>query len=231
MRARLGRREMLGVFVYETSKGFIAALAEKIGFADGLIGQGAVESKGGSRQQEDPCEYREAGSVGWAHCRHLCKTLDGKNRGAVWGRSRWEPWGLFGFCVFGLALFVPAAKIKSDRHAGGAQFVRNGAVDHGTSHNHASDGQGSDSLCGGATAPPILSQAPLQDAHHCFEDGLEGAPRAYAATSDVSRQRDHGAGVLDILEMLARQISADDLRPYVGRRQIHMHAFPATLPF
>src|SRR5256885_5621889 len=29
--------------VHEASKGFIAALAEKIGFADGLIGQGAVE--------------------------------------------------------------------------------------------------------------------------------------------------------------------------------------------
>src|SRR6267378_371365 len=145
------------------------------------------------------------------------QTLDGKNRGAVSGRSRWEPWGLFGFSVFRLAPFVPAAKIKGDRHAGGAQFVRKGAVDHGTSHDHASDGQGSDSLRGGAATPPILSQAPPQDAHHSFEDGLEGAPRTYAATSDVSRQRDHGAGVFDILEMLARQISADDLRPYVGR--------------
>jgi len=37
VRAGLRRRENPGVFVEETSKGFIAALAEEVGFANGLV--------------------------------------------------------------------------------------------------------------------------------------------------------------------------------------------------
>jgi hypothetical protein len=49
--AGLGWGEIRGVLVEEAGQGFIVALAEEVGFADGLIGQGAVESKGGRGQQ------------------------------------------------------------------------------------------------------------------------------------------------------------------------------------
>jgi len=64
---------MAAVFIEKLCGFFIAALAEEIGFADGLIGQGAGESKGGSRQQKGRGEYREATSVGCGHGEHLCK--------------------------------------------------------------------------------------------------------------------------------------------------------------
>jgi hypothetical protein len=102
---------------------------------------------------------------------------------------------LFGFSAFRFALFVPAAKIEGDRHAGGAQFVRKGAVHHGASHDHASDGQRSYGPRGGAATPPILSQAPLQDTHHCSEHSLEGASRTMkggmppgAGPAEISRE-------------------------------------------
>jgi len=47
--------------------------------------------------------------------------------------------GSLGFAVFRFVLFVPTAKIERDSHAGGAQFVRKSTVDHGTSHDHASE--------------------------------------------------------------------------------------------
>ena len=37
----------------------------------------------------------------------------------------------------------------------------------------------------------ILDQASLQDACHCFEDGLEGALSTYAAARDVGGQGDY----------------------------------------
>jgi len=52
-----GRSEMLGVFVHETSKGFIATLAQKVCFADGLIGQRAVDAK------EEGVSRRAAASI------------------------------------------------------------------------------------------------------------------------------------------------------------------------
>ncbi len=110
----------------------------------------------------------------------------------------------FGVAIFRFALLVPAAKIEGDDHAAGAQFIRKSAVDHGPGHDHAADGQGSYALSCGAATAAVLDEAPLQDAYHRFEHGLEGAPRTYAATGNVGRQCDHGTGVLDILEMLAR---------------------------
>src|SRR6267142_4450649 len=57
-----GNGEMAAVFVEKLGGFFVAALAEEISFADGVIGQGAVESKGRRRQQEGRGEYREPGS-------------------------------------------------------------------------------------------------------------------------------------------------------------------------
>lgn len=98
-----------------------------------------------------------------------------------------------------------------------AQFIRKSTVDHGPGHNHPAYGQGGYALCSGAATPAILDQAPLQDTYHRFEHGLEGALRTYTATRNVGRQCDHWAGILDVLEMLARQIGSDDLRAYVSR--------------
>jgi hypothetical protein len=118
--------------------------------------------------------------------------------------GRTERSGALGFSVFRFAFFVPATKIEGDSRAGGAQFIGKSAVNHGPGHDHASYSQVSYALCSGATTAAILDQAPLQYAYHCFKHGLEGTPRTYAATSNVGRQCDHGARVLDVLEMLAR---------------------------
>jgi hypothetical protein len=45
MWASLGWGEVFGVFVKETGEGFIAALAEEVGFADGLVGKRCVEGE------------------------------------------------------------------------------------------------------------------------------------------------------------------------------------------
>jgi len=125
--------------------------------------------------------------------------------------------GIAWVCRFRFAFCVPPAKIEGDGHAGGAQFIGKTALDHGTGHDHASDGQGRYALFCGVATSALLDQAPFQDAYHRFEHCLEDALCTYAAAGDVGRQCDHGAGVFDVLEMLARQVGADDLRPYVGR--------------
>jgi hypothetical protein len=55
------------VLVEETSERFIATLAEKIGFADGLVGQGAVKCGGGRGQQYGSAEDGNVGSEKRGH--------------------------------------------------------------------------------------------------------------------------------------------------------------------
>src|SRR4029077_4831331 len=114
--------------------------------------------------------------------------------------------------------------------AGSAQFICKSAIDHGARDDHAADGQGGAARCRGARTAPLLEQAAFEDADHGFEDGFESALGADAAASDVGGEGDHGAGVLDVLVMLAREIGADDLRANVGRGKVDVHAFPATFP-
>ena len=66
--AGLGRREKLDVFA---QVGCIMALAEEIGFADGLVGQGTVESESGRNKQQCRSENREAGPDGRGHYANL----------------------------------------------------------------------------------------------------------------------------------------------------------------
>src|ERR1700674_3803206 len=117
-------------------------------------------------------------------------------------RGRTDAFGGCGFCIFGFGGFGPTAEVEGDSHAGGAQFICKSAIDHGPGYDHASYGQGSYALRRSAATPAILEQAALQDADHGFEDGLEGALRTYAAAGYVGRQGDHGARILDVLEML-----------------------------
>src|SRR3979490_3059590 len=119
-------------------------------------------------------------------------------------RGRMDAFGGCGFRIFGFGRFGPASESEGDRHAGSAQFICKSKGDYGAGHDHASYGQSSYALCRGAAKPAILEQAPLQDADHGFENGLEGAPCTYAAAGYVGRQGDHGAGIFDVLEMLAR---------------------------
>ena len=72
---------------------------------------------------------------------------------------------------------------------------------------------------------------PFQDADHGLENRLEGASYILAAARNVGRQRHHRARILDVFEVLAGEIGADDLRSNVGGGQIYFHAFPTTLPF
>jgi len=60
------------VFVEESGHGFVTALAEEIGFADGLIGQGSVEGEGGGRKQQERQEYGKQRLVRNAHVEPLC---------------------------------------------------------------------------------------------------------------------------------------------------------------
>src|SRR5713226_2996195 len=71
VRAGFGRRKGFCVFVEESSHGFVAALTEEIGFADGLVGQRSVEGEGGRRQQQGRNKNREAGPEGRRHEEHL----------------------------------------------------------------------------------------------------------------------------------------------------------------
>src|SRR5437660_12519497 len=47
------RLQELCIFIEESGCGFVTALAEEVGFADSLVGQGSVEGEGGGRQEND----------------------------------------------------------------------------------------------------------------------------------------------------------------------------------
>jgi hypothetical protein len=55
-RTGLWRLQELCVFVEESGHSFVMALAEKVGFPDGLVGQRSVESEGGRGQQGEGCK-------------------------------------------------------------------------------------------------------------------------------------------------------------------------------
>lgn len=52
VRASLGKRKETCIFVEEIGHGFVVALAEEVGFADGLIGEWAVEGEGGWSEEQ-----------------------------------------------------------------------------------------------------------------------------------------------------------------------------------
>src|ERR1700688_34242 len=118
----------------------------------------------------------------------------------------------------------------SNSHTRGAQFVGKRAVEHSSSDDHAADTHRSYALSSHAASIAALDHAALQYADHgrkyCFEGGLGVG----TAARNICRQRHHGAGVLNVFEMLSREIRSDNLRANVGGRQIHFYAFPATLP-
>jgi len=122
----------------------------------------------------------------------------------------------FGFEEFRFGGIGPAAEIEGDGHASITQFVGESTVHEGAGHNHTSDAQGGDTLRGAATRAAVVEQAAFEDADHGPEDGFEREPCGFAAARDVGGQSDHGAGILDVFKVLARKVSADDLRPYVG---------------
>src|SRR6202049_862525 len=127
-------------------------------------------------------------------------------------------------------MYLPAGKVMSNGHARGAKFVGKRAVEHSSSDDHAADTHRSYALSSHAASIAAFDHAALQDADHgpkyCFEGGLG----TRTASRNICRQRHHGAGVLNVLEMLSRQIRADNLRANVGGRQIHFHALPAAFP-
>ncbi len=49
VRTSFRRLQELCVFIEEGGHGFVTALAEEVGFADGLVGEGRGESEGGCR--------------------------------------------------------------------------------------------------------------------------------------------------------------------------------------
>src|SRR2546427_2650832 len=176
---------------------------------------------------DSPCDYgvttRRAqactGSRPGRDRRRLCHWLAGGGGGH------------FGFSVFRFGGLGPSAEIEGNGHAGVTKFIGESAVDQGAGDDHASDAQGGDALCGGAARAAIVEQAAFQDAHHGLEHRLESAPGSFATARDVSRQCNHGTGILDVFKMLAGGEGAGELRADVAGREIHLHAFPTTFPF
>src|ERR1700730_15417336 len=101
-------------------------------------------------------------------------------------------------------------------------------MDHGPGHDHASDAQSSDSLRNGAAGPTIPNQTALQDVDHRAKHGFENVPGTFSASCDICWQGDHGAGILDVFEMLPRQIGAHDLGTCIPGRQVYLDAFPTA---
>jgi hypothetical protein len=56
VRTGFWRRKKLCVFVEESGHGFVTTLAEEVGFADGLVGQGRIEGEGGGGQEQQSSE-------------------------------------------------------------------------------------------------------------------------------------------------------------------------------
>src|SRR6266849_774846 len=75
------------VFLEEFSGLFVAALAEEVGFADGLVGQGSVDGEGSRRQQQSHGENRNTGPEGRGHGEHLPSNKTRRNGSAISGRS------------------------------------------------------------------------------------------------------------------------------------------------
>jgi len=125
---------------------------------------------------------------------------------------------------------VPAAELQGDRHAGVAKFIGQRTVYHGTGHDHATDTHGSCGLSGIVAGSAILRHAVFQGTDHGLKNRFESALYSFVASGDVGRQRNHGTGIFDALEVLSRQVSAHNLGAYVGRKPIDLYAFPAILP-
>lgn len=67
VRAGFGSRKKLCVFVQEGGHGIVAALAEEIRFADGLVGERRVESESRRGQKQRRREERQKRSKSWRH--------------------------------------------------------------------------------------------------------------------------------------------------------------------
>ena len=66
MRTGGRRRKEFCVFAEEAGHGFVVALAEEVGFADGLVGERAVEREGGRCEEKGGGEKRSDGASGSA---------------------------------------------------------------------------------------------------------------------------------------------------------------------
>ena len=101
--------------------------------------------------------------------------------------------------------------------AGVAHFVREAPIDEGTSNDHPADAQRPNGLSRGAAALVFVYQTALEQADQSGRPSKLSTVRWFSAARDVTGQRGHRAGVLDVVEMLLRQIGAHDLRPCVAR--------------
>src|SRR5277367_4374779 len=73
------------------------------------------------------------------------------------------------------------------------------------------------------------ADVPLQKIDHGTKHFLKGPFGSLAAARHCG-QRDHGAGIFDVLEMLAGQIRADDLRREARGFPIDLDSLPMVFP-
>src|SRR6266550_3349882 len=80
VRTSFRRREEFCVFIEKSGHSFVTPLAEEIGFANGLVGQGSAEGQGGRRQQQGYGEERGDGtSRTWTHSQFPTQVYDGSS--------------------------------------------------------------------------------------------------------------------------------------------------------
>ena len=92
VRASLGRRKGPEVFAEERA---IVTLAEEVGFADSLVGQGAIEGKGRWRSQTERQKQNAEDAQGVTHGKSLGEIIEQKN-GQADNKSRLPLWGTLG---------------------------------------------------------------------------------------------------------------------------------------
>jgi len=90
-----------------------------------------------------------------------------------------------------------------DSGTGSAQFIRQPTVVYSSGYDHASDAQRRYTLSRNTPRRAIPNHAAFQYANHGAKYCLEGAPGSCAASRHIRGQSNHGAGVLNVLEMLS----------------------------
>ncbi|MGX9431624.1 MULTISPECIES: hypothetical protein [Bradyrhizobium] len=100
---------------------------------------------------------------------------------------------------------------QRDAHCGFAYFVGEHAILDRASQHHTSNASLAIARARDRAICPITLHCLLKNVDHDPEDGFKCLPNTVLLAQKVGRKSDQGAGSVDILEMLARKIVADEL--------------------
>jgi hypothetical protein len=86
--------------------------------------------------------------------------------------------------------------------------------------HHATDAKCRDRHSAVFTGPSGIPGVPAKKPDHSFKDVLERRLDPFITSSYIARQSNHGTGVFNIFQVLARQVGAD-LRTGIGRAGVY----------